>query len=63
MPMLRSCSFPECETLTLSPYCFEHEQLMARLEVERRAAAVVLDEPMARELAETARPAAAAATA
>jgi hypothetical protein len=52
MPMLRSCSFPDCETLTLSSYCFEHEQLIATLEADRRAQSVVRDAPMARELAE-----------
>lgn len=52
MPMLRSCSFPDCKTLTLSPYCVEHEQQVAGLEAGRRAPAVVRDEPMAREMAE-----------
>jgi hypothetical protein len=51
MPMLRSCSFPDCETLTLSPYCFEHEQLIARLEPDRGAHGFVRDEPMDRDLA------------
>lgn len=48
MPMLHSCSFTGCETLTLSPYCFEHERLV-RSEVEAERAA--RDEPTARELA------------
>ena len=56
MPMLRSCSFPQCETLTLSPYCYEHDQLTAKLETERRADAAARDEPLVRELAEVARP-------
>ena len=54
MSMLRNCSFPDCETLTLSPYCIEHEQL----EADRRGQAVVTDEPMARELAVQPAPAA-----
>lgn len=55
--MLHSCSFLDCETLTLSPYCFEHERLI-RAEMEsERAQAVVRDEPLAREIAETAGPA------
>lgn len=58
MPMLRSCSFSDCETLTLSPYCMEHEQLVAGLEADRRAQAVVTDEPIARELAVQPAPAA-----
>ena len=57
MPMLHSCSFLGCETLTLSPYCFEHERLV-RAEMEsERAQAAVRDEPLARELAEAAGPA------
>lgn len=31
--MLRGCSFPGCETLTLSAYCIEHE-LVIRAELE-----------------------------
>jgi hypothetical protein len=58
MPMLRSCTFPDCETLTLSPYCVEHEQLVDRLEADRLAQATVTDEPMARELAVQPAPAA-----
>jgi len=55
--MLHSCSFLDCETLTLSPYCFEHERLI-RAEMEsERAQATVRDEPLAREIAETAGPA------
>jgi hypothetical protein len=61
MPMLRNCSFPECETLTLlSALCFEHEQLAATLDVGRAGAA--RDESMARELVEVAQPASGAAT-
>jgi hypothetical protein len=57
MPMLHSCSFLDCETLTLSPYCFEHERLM-RAEMEsERAQGIVRDEPLAREIAEVAEPA------
>jgi len=57
MPMLHSCSFLDCETLTLSPYCFEHERLM-RAEMEsERAQGIVRDEPLAREVAEVAEPA------
>jgi hypothetical protein len=33
MPMLHGCAFPGCETLTLSPYCLEHE-LFVRAEIE-----------------------------
>jgi len=56
MPMLHSCSFLDCETLTLSPYCFEHERLMrAEMEFER-AQAIVRDEPLAREIAGAAEP-------
>jgi hypothetical protein len=31
--MLRGCTFPDCETLTLSAYCLEHE-LFIRAELE-----------------------------
>lgn len=31
--MLHGCEFPGCATLTLSPYCLEHE-LFIRAEVE-----------------------------
>ena len=51
MPMLHGCSFPGCETLTLSTYCYEHE-LLIRAEIEaERAHAASRDEPVARELA------------
>lgn len=54
MPMLHSCSFLGCDTLTLSPYCFEHERIIrAELESERARAAVG-DEPLARQIAEPA---------
>jgi hypothetical protein len=57
MPMLRSCSFLGCETLTLSPYCVEHERLV-RTELEsERVQAVVRDEPLARESADAVEPA------
>jgi hypothetical protein len=49
--MLHSCSFPGCETRTLSPYCWEHELLLrAELEDEREQAAM-RNHPLARELA------------
>jgi hypothetical protein len=33
MAMLKGCTFPECDTLTLSEYCLEHE-LFIRAEIE-----------------------------
>jgi hypothetical protein len=51
MPMLRSCSFPDCQTLTLSPYCLEHEQLIVGLESDPGVQGFVRDEPMARDVA------------
>ena len=55
MPMLHGCAFPECETFTLSTYCFEHE-LVIRAEIEaERTKLAARDEPTAREVA--ARPA------
>lgn len=57
MPMLRGCAIPDCETFTLSTYCFEHE-LMIRAEVEaERAQVATPDESTARELVEAAQPA------
>jgi hypothetical protein len=57
MPMLHSCSFVGCETLTLSPYCFEHERMIrAELESER-AQGAVRDEPLGRQVADAAEPA------
>ncbi|HEU5477428.1 MAG TPA: hypothetical protein VFU64_06310 [Gaiellaceae bacterium] len=51
MPMLHGCSFPACDTLTLSTYCYEHE-LLIRAEIEaERAQIATRDEPVARELA------------
>jgi hypothetical protein len=51
MPMLHGCAYTECETLTLSTYCFEHEQLIrSELEAER-ALAAARDEPTTRESA------------
>ena len=59
MPMLHSCSFTACETLTLSTYCFEHERVVrAEVEAERATHIAALDEPTARELAATVQPAA-----
>jgi hypothetical protein len=57
MPMLHSCGFADCETFTLSTYCWEHEQLIrGELEAER-AQLAAHDEPTARELAEAPQPA------
>ena len=57
MPMLHSCSYAGCETLPLSPSCFEHERVV-RSEVEaERANTAVCDEPTARELAAAVQPA------
>jgi hypothetical protein len=51
MPMLHGCAFSDCETFTLSTYCFEHEQFMrSELEAER-AQLATRDEPPTRELA------------
>lgn len=51
MPMLHSCAFPHCETLTLSTYCFAHDRSSrAELEAERAQLAAG-DEPTTRELA------------
>jgi hypothetical protein len=58
MPMLHGCAFPDCETFTLSTYCFEHEQLI-RLELEaERAKLAARDEPTTRELNAAPQPAA-----
>ena len=58
MPMLRGCTFPDCETLTLSAYCLEHE-LFIRTEIEvDRARDAERSQGMARE--DTAGPRAAA---
>lgn len=52
MPMLHGCAFSDCDTFTLSTYCFEHEQLIrSELEAER-AQLAARDEPTTRELAE-----------
>jgi hypothetical protein len=52
MPMLHGCAFTDCETFTLSTYCFEHEQLI-RSEIEaERAHLPARDEPTTREWAE-----------
>jgi hypothetical protein len=51
MPMLHGCAFPDCETLTLSTYCFEHDRsIRAELEAER-AQLAARDEPTTREFA------------
>ena len=58
MPMLHGCAFSECETLTLSTYCFEHEQLIrSELEAER-AQLAARDERSARDSIATPRAAA-----
>lgn len=50
--MLHGCAFSDCDTFTLSTYCFEHEQLIrSELEAER-ARLPARDEPTTRELAE-----------
>ena len=55
MPMLQSCSFPGCETRTLSTYCLEHEVVTrANMVAERAQAADACDEPLSAELAEVA---------
>ncbi|HKN63615.1 MAG TPA: hypothetical protein VJV76_04715 [Gaiellaceae bacterium] len=57
MPMLHSCTYTGCDTLTLSPYCFEHERVV-RSEVEaERTQIAARDEPTARELAAVVQPA------
>jgi hypothetical protein len=50
MPMLHSCSFPSCETLTLSTYCFEHERVIRAHSDAERAQAADRDQAIAREL-------------
>lgn len=55
MPMLHSCSFPGCETRTLSTYCLEHEvQVRAKMLAERVEAAAASDEPLSAEAVELA---------
>jgi hypothetical protein len=55
MPMLHGCAFSDCETFTLSTYCFEHEQFIrSELEAERTQLAA-RDEPTTRESAATPR--------
>jgi len=52
MPMLHSCSFPSCDTRTLSTYCWEHE-LLIRSEIEaERDQSAMRDFALARELVE-----------
>jgi hypothetical protein len=49
--MLHSCSFPGCDTRTLSTYCWEHE-LLIRNEIEaERENATNRERPVAREFA------------
>lgn len=58
MPMLHGCAFADCDTFTLSTYCFEHDQLIrSELEAER-AQLAVRDEPTTREVAEASQAAA-----
>ena len=52
MPMLHSCSFPDCETRTLSTYCLEHEVLIRADRLADGTKADVCDEPLSAELAE-----------
>jgi hypothetical protein len=48
--MLRTCSYLDCHTVTLSTYCLEHErEILATIEVER--ATTVADAPLTRERA------------
>jgi hypothetical protein len=55
MPMLHSCSFPGCETRTLTPYCLEHEVLIrAKARAEREQALGTSNEPVSAEAAEVA---------
>jgi hypothetical protein len=49
--MLRSCSFPDCETRTLSAYCWEHERLLRSEDEDEREQTAMRDHPLARELA------------
>jgi hypothetical protein len=54
MPMLHGCGYAGCETLTLSTYCLQHEQVIrAQIETER-ARATACDEPTTRETVATA---------
>lgn len=54
MPMLHSCSFPGCETRTLSTYCLEHEVLTRANSLAELIEADASDEPLSAELAEVA---------
>ena len=51
VPMLHCCSFVGCHTLTLSPYCWEHERLLRTQIEDEREQAAMRDHPLARELA------------
>ncbi len=46
--MLHSCSYPGCDTRTLSTYCLEHEVVVE--------AGQACDEPLSADLAEAASP-------
>lgn len=53
--MLQSCTFPGCNTRTLSTLCLEHEVLTrAQAYAERAQADSAFDEPLSVELVETA---------
>ncbi len=53
--MLHSCSYPGCETRTLSTYCLEHEVVVrAKMLAERMEAVQACDEPLSAEVAEAA---------
>jgi hypothetical protein len=57
MPMLHGCAFQDCQILTLSTYCYEHE-LVLRAELEfERTQTVARDEPTARKSRQTPQPA------
>jgi hypothetical protein len=57
MPMLHGCAFQDCQTFTLSTYCYEHELVLrAELEFERTRLAA-RDEPSARKSWQTSQPA------
>jgi hypothetical protein len=47
LSMLRTCSFANCHTVTLSTYCFEHEQRIRAAEAEQ--AASISDAPLTRD--------------
>jgi hypothetical protein len=46
MPMLHRCASPDCQTFTLSTYCFEHERsIRAEVEAERAQFAAQAADP------------------